>query len=202
MAEEWRLITGFQDYTVSSEGRVKRVVADQCGRSGRILKQYAGRYCSVTLYRDGKPSCVLVHRLVCAAFHGEPPSPDHHAAHNDGDGLHNRSSNLRWATPAENEADKITHGTSLIGRPSFVPVERRPRGERHGRHTMPSQTARGERAGRAKLTAEKVTLIRLDLRPRKQVAAAYGITVAMVGYIQRGISWAHVPMPITTGEQT
>lgn len=195
MTEEWRVIADFPDYAVSSEGRVKRIVPDRSGRVGHILKPRIDRYAYLTLYRDAEPSVVLVHRLACTAFHGAPPSARHQAAHGDGDGLNNRETNLRWATPAENEADKLIHGTSGRGLPSRVPAELRPRGRAHGRATQPEATARGERTGTAKLTAQKVTEIRLDTRARKVVAADYGITVTMVGYIQRGISWAHVPMP-------
>jgi hypothetical protein len=193
--EEWRQIEDFPDYAVSSEGRVRRIL------SGKVLRQHHGRYATLNLYRDKKRFCALVHRLVCKAFHGDPPAPGHEVAHRDGDGLNNRKGNLRWATHAENEADKLAHGTSLAGRPSFVRPERRSRGLRHGRHTMPEKTARGERNGLARLTEVKVTAIRLDRRPRKEIAASYGISVTMVGFIQRGVSWAHVPMPQPAGEQ-
>ncbi len=165
-----------------------------------MLRPYVGRYASLTLYRDAQPFVVSVHRVVCVAFHGEPPTPRHHAAHRDGNGTNNREDNLRWATPIENEADKILHGTARAGKPSAVPIHHRPRGIRHGRHTMPERTARGERTGTAKLTEAKVVAIRLDQRSRKAIAADFGITVTMVGYIQRGLSWSHVPMPNSLGE--
>ena len=53
--------------------------------------------------------------MVCAAFGGPAPSPDHEAAHLDGDTSNNRSDNLCWATPLENAAHKIAHGTNPIG---------------------------------------------------------------------------------------
>lgn len=200
MSEEWRIIADFPDYAASSLGRVKRVAPDHRGRHGLILKQREDRYAYLTLYRDKTPSCVLVHRLVCIAFHGPQPTPAHEVAHCDGVGLNNAQSNLRWATHAENEADKISHGTSLLGKPSAIAPERRPRGQRHGRYTQPERTARGERNGLARLTESKVLAIRCDSRPRKAIAADYSISVTMVGFIQRGISWAHVPMPIASGD--
>ena len=201
MSEEWRVISDFPDYAVSSEGRLKRVVPDYCGRVGGILMPHESRYASITLYRNTIPHVLLVHRLVCAAFNGPMPDDRRYVAHNDGNPLNNNASNLRWATHVENEADKVIHGTSRHGKPSTVPPERRPRGQKHGRHTMPERTARGERGGLAKLTESKVTSIRLDARPRKEIAADFGISVAMVGFIQRGKSWAHVPMPAQNGEQ-
>ena len=192
--EEWRIISDFPDYAVSDGGRVRRLA------SGKILKPHLGRYASLTLYRKRKPYFALVHRLVCSAFLGPAPTPRHQVAHSDGNGQHNHKDNLRWATSVENEADKSAHGTNLAGRSSWVPLERRPRGERHGRRTKPGATARGERIGTAKLTNEKIAAIRLDSRSRKKIATEYGITVTMVGYIQRGISWAHVPMPEIIGD--
>lgn len=200
MSEIWRIIADFPDYAVSNEGRVKRAVPDYRGRYGHILRQQRGRYAQLTLYRDRRPSVLLVHRLVCAAFHGLPPTVLHEVAHRDGCGLNNRADNLRWATHSSNEADKLNHGTSLLGRPSNVPPSRRARGASHGRHTRPERNARGERNGLSKLTEAKVTAIRLDPRPRKIVAAEHGVSVSMISYIQRGICWAHVPMPLKIGE--
>lgn len=200
MSDQWLTVADFPDYAVNGRGEVKRIIPDYRGRSGHILKQRINRYAYLTLYRDRAPSCVLVHRLVCTAFHGPKPSPIHEVAHCDGDSLNNAWWNLRWATHAENEADKIAHGTSLSGRPSNIAPERRPRGQRHGRYTRPERTARGERNGLARLTESKVLAIRSDARPRKAIAADYKISVTMVGFIQRGISWAHVPMPVASGE--
>lgn len=53
-------------------------------------------------------------RVMCEMAHGPAPTPTHHAAHSCGKGheacIHPQ--HLRWATPQENEADKILHGTS------------------------------------------------------------------------------------------
>lgn len=55
-----------------------------------------------------------VHRLVADAF---IPNPDGkpQVAHNNGIRSDNRAANLRWATPSENLADRIAHGTHLQG---------------------------------------------------------------------------------------
>lgn len=193
MSEQWLSIFGFSDYAVSNLGRIRRIVPDSRGRTMRILKPCtAGRYAQVTLYKNRIPFIVCVHRAVCVAFRGLPPSTKHHAAHSDGNRSNNKSSNLRWKTPSENEADKVLHGTSRLGKPSAIKPERMARGHRHGRHTMPERTARGERIWTSKLTAAKVVAIRKDMRSRKAIAEGYGITVTMVGYIQRRLSWAHV----------
>jgi hypothetical protein len=192
MSEEWRQIAAFPDYAVSNTGRVMRVVPDYLGRSGGILKPRVDRYAYLTLYRERKPHGALVHRLVCLAFHGQPPTPWHEVAHNDGNPLNNDQGNLRWATRVENEADKFVHGTSLAGRPSSVPLDRRAQGATHGRHTKPERTARGERGGKAKLTEADVRRIRADQRVAREIAAELGVTRALVQMIKTKKIWRHV----------
>lgn len=43
-----------------------------------------------------------VHRIVCSAFHGEPPSDQHVVDHIDTNRANNRPENLRWVTRLEN----------------------------------------------------------------------------------------------------
>jgi hypothetical protein len=104
MTEEWRTIKGFPAYEVSNLGRVRIV---------RILKTHLSTqgYEQVGIYdTEGKQRHRRIHRLVCTAFNG-PEQPDMHVAHLDGAKLNNRSDNLVWATPVENEAHKRIHGT-------------------------------------------------------------------------------------------
>jgi len=56
----------------------------------------------------------IVSRLACMEAHGEPPTPEHHAAHSCGRGKEGcvNPHHMRWATPKENEADKLIHGRS------------------------------------------------------------------------------------------
>lgn len=54
------------------------------------------------------------HVKACTLAHGERPSPAHQAAHSCGNRLCCNGSHLRWATPAQNMADAMEHGT-LIG---------------------------------------------------------------------------------------
>jgi hypothetical protein len=84
----------------------------------RNLPQRPGRgsYPVVSLWLNGRRVLRSVHTLVCEAFHGPKPDPKHHAAHWDGDRQNARADNLRWASPRENEADKVRHGRTLIGR--------------------------------------------------------------------------------------
>jgi hypothetical protein len=51
-------------------------------------------------------------RAICELVHGPPPTPKHQAAHSCGNAWCCNGAHLRWATPAENLADKVRHGTA------------------------------------------------------------------------------------------
>lgn len=111
---------------------------------------------------------IAAHRASCKLAHGEPPTPEHQAAHSCGkgdDGCVNPK-HLRWATPMENAADMKVHGTVLVG------------------STNPA----------ASLTDEQVLAIYAlrGKQPQKHIAAMFGSTQATVADIHRGASWATV----------
>jgi hypothetical protein len=51
------------------------------------------------------------HRLVCELTHGPSPTKDHYAAHSCGNRTCIAPAHLRWATPTENQADRLLHDT-------------------------------------------------------------------------------------------
>lgn len=104
--EEWREIPSAPGYYASSIGRIRN-------RHGLVLKQRldSAGYLRLTVCVNGRQRYSMVSRLVCEAFHGQPPTADHEAAHGDGVRDNNRESNLRWATPLENREDMKLHGT-------------------------------------------------------------------------------------------
>lgn len=117
----WKSHPDCFDYEVSQFGQVRRVVQSYRGKPvPYLLGQRSGNsgYLFVSLTLGGKPRNVSVSRLVLRTFVGDPPSSKHHAAHNDGNKLNNILTNLRWASPSENQGDKREHGTAF--RPRFL----------------------------------------------------------------------------------
>ncbi len=83
------------------------------GVRGNPLKPHLNSkgYQRIKVYEKGtKQINLFVHHLVCEAFHGPRPE-GMKVAHNNGNHLDNRASNLRWATDSENQNDRKDHGT-------------------------------------------------------------------------------------------
>ena len=175
--EEWRPVLGYEGYyEVSSIGRVRslprvRFVKRRTGTeftmrmAGKVLALCLNKdgYLSGNMCIDGRRKNFEVHRLVCEAFHG--PAPEgHEAAHNDGVRTNCRASNLRWATPANNTADKFLHGTMLHG---------------------PSHP-------RAKLTPDNVRYIRRADRSSKILAKEFGVCPSVIKAARSGKTWKSV----------
>lgn len=178
--EEWLPITDYP-YEVSSFGRVRRAMAFHQFPAGYVLKSKLDRegYPVVALSRQHRYRHVKVSVLVCIAFNGPRPSPRHHAAHWDGVKQNNIPSNLRWATPAENEMDKSRQG-----------MRNDPIGEKH--HA-------------ARLTDGLVRCMRLDRLKGElipAIAAKYGFAKLTTYDAVIGKTWAHVIDPPGTGLST
>lgn len=111
--EQWKDVVGFENgYEVSNLGNVRsktRTLPDGRTFRGRPLKPWISEgYARLTLPNKTK---VKVHRLVCRAFHGEPPEDKPFALHRNGDSLDNRADNLYWGDFVDNVADALRHGT-------------------------------------------------------------------------------------------
>jgi len=111
--ERWAPVRFAPLYFVSDHGRVLSMTSHGMGKFKMPTPDEYGylRLCLVT--PDGKRHAHL-HRLVAQHFvDGEAPGLE--AAHWDGVKPNCAASNLRWATSAENIADKKRHGTSRAG---------------------------------------------------------------------------------------
>jgi hypothetical protein len=159
VGELWRP-TRYNEYFASSLGRIR-------GPQGTLLKlqNHNQGYKSVGV----RGVTILVHILVCEAFHG--PRPDGmDVAHGDGVRTNNRSDNLRWATRVDNFRDKREHGTWPVG-PGLV----------------------GEANGNSRLTLEQVREIRAVVqRPRgtqKRLADHYGVRSTTIASVWNRMFW-------------
>ena len=122
--ENWRVIEPFPQYEISDLGRVRRrtrSLSNPRWPAGFILRQAEMKnrphYPIVSLFDrvNSKYKTLLVHRLVCLAFHGPCPGSEYEVAHNNGDAKDCKASNLRWATRSENQKDQRLHGTRRLG---------------------------------------------------------------------------------------
>ena len=94
--ELWKDIEGFENYQVSSWGKVR-------GANG-ILKPYRNKkgYLKVGLMKNGKCNKKRVNRLVAMAFI-ENPNNYPFVDHIDGNKENNSITNLRWVTDQQNK---------------------------------------------------------------------------------------------------
>jgi len=120
----WRPVVGFElAYAVSEWGHIwsiPRVVQRCTGEmrvAGRLLAQTpngVGGYIQVGLQHGTRRVKTRAHVVVAEAFLGTRPDGQY-VAHNDGDPSNNCLSNLRYATPEQNQADRTAHGTDNRG---------------------------------------------------------------------------------------
>lgn len=96
--EQWKIIKSHPDYSVSNKGRVRR------NRDGYQMGLSYTRdgYIKTNLGKEGPGRTQRVHRLVCQAFHGDPPSELHICHHKNHRKNDNRAANLEWVTQLEN----------------------------------------------------------------------------------------------------
>lgn len=102
----WRDVPGWIGILQAHVSGAIRSLEPVAGR--RVGRIYASKfnphtgYVAISPRRAGKRLYLAVHRLVCLAFHGEPPTPEHQVNHKDGDKTNNAADNLEWVTPIEN----------------------------------------------------------------------------------------------------
>lgn len=98
--EVWMSIEGYNNYEVSSFGRIKNK------KTGRMLKcACKGGYISAGLSESGKTITKLVHRLVALAFISNPNN-NPQVNHIDKNRSNNNINNLEWCTALENNVHK------------------------------------------------------------------------------------------------
>ena len=162
MKEQWKIIDGYSDYQISTNGRVNSMKHFNC----KILKQHKnwGGYYNIGLRENGKRKTIDIHRLVAIAFipnlNNKPE-----VNHKDGNRENNRVENLEWVTKSENEKHAYKIG---------------------------SKTQKGIKNTNSKLTENEVLIIHgLYLGGLKQIeiAVLFNLTRDSIYKIIHGHSW-------------
>lgn len=172
MTEVWKPIPSFEGfYEISNIGRVRsvdRVLSHGRSRRGIMLKTKISQsgHINARLCKNGAHHWKWVHRLVLEAFVGKGTVGDV-CCHNNGQPSDNRVENLRWDTPAGNEADKITHGTIMCG-------------SKNGMSRLSDDDIRSIRQMHISGTLGKV------------IAARFCVTPANISSIIQNKTWRHV----------
>lgn len=171
--DDWRPVKGFEGfYEVSREGRIRSLDRVTYGRN-KSLRTVRGKdltpkinnvsgYHQVALSVGGQVRYEYIHRIVCQAYSGPPPTEKHEVCHWDGDRANNLASNLRWGTRAENHRDK----------------------KRHGTHDSPKKLTRQ--------SAEEIRELKRSGERSVDIANTYGVTPGNVDQIVRGRIWRNV----------
>lgn len=174
MRERWKRLLDRPEYEASNMGRIRRI------ETGHVLKASDdGGKMVISLPRinrlpgQRKYVSVQLHKVILLAFRGPPPRGKPWGCHYNGDHSNNRLSNLRWASPDDNAADAIRHGT----------------------------WAHGERIGGSRLRTKDVVAIRRRWakghETQKTIAADYGVVQSTISWIVTGSTWRHVRMEKT-----
>ena len=95
--EVWRSIDGYNNYAISTFGKVKNT------KTGKILKGFDNGhgYLQIDLYENAIKKAHKVHRLVACAFINNPDNKEC-VDHKDNNPQNNHISNLRFASYSEN----------------------------------------------------------------------------------------------------
>ncbi len=102
------------------------------------------------------------HRVVCWLRHGDAP-PGTEAAHSCGNRRCINKLHLRWATPIENCADKVRHGTNNDG-------------EKHGLSKLSNQDAAEIRK-------------RSSFESQANISRSFGVSRMTISRLVRGLSY-------------
>lgn len=166
--EIWKPVVGFEGlYDVSNLGYVRTLLVSNKVpvvpyTLSRIIND-AG-YPVVSLYRNGKLHRRLIHRLVLQSFVGTCPAGKE-CAHLGGCRTNAKLDNLKWKYPKENCADRLLHGTHLVGAASPL----------------------------AKLTKEQVIEVRelSNSKPQHIIAKLFGVHQVTISRVIRKATYAN-----------
>lgn len=117
--EEWAQIKGYENYSISTFGRVKSLPYLKAGNGGSVfiseskfLSQIISDrgYLRVSLYNNAKKKEFRVHQLVATAFVIGKSEAMNEVNHEDGDKLNNFYKNLSWDSRSGNVKHAFDNG--------------------------------------------------------------------------------------------
>lgn len=156
-------VPGYPNYSLTIDGKVwshktNRWMVTTISNCGYVM---------VGMRRnDGKKHNKCLHSLMTITFIGDRPE-GYQVCHADGDKLNNHINNLRYDTKANNEKDKVNHGTNPIGK----------------------------RNPRAKLTEQDVLDIRWLYSMgvlQRELALIFNMGQSQIGNITSRKQWSHI----------
>jgi hypothetical protein len=113
---EWRTVPGIDGVEVSSEGWLRKDDGHASWTHAHQPNTDKDNYRRFS-HRGLRTS---VHAVVCTAFHGEKPTPEHTADHINRDRADNRTCNLRWATKEQQRANRNPLSSNCKGHPVYL----------------------------------------------------------------------------------
>jgi len=134
-------------------------------------------YKIVRIRKNGLYHTKKVHRLVCEAYHGLPPSGKSNALHNDGNNTNNHPENLRWGDFRENAFDAMDHMQAKGGQWAVWN-----QGENHTSHKLTE----------ADVIEIRKTCVKTAKRGTKsEMARKLGVSAALITGVLKGTHWKH-----------
>lgn len=164
--EEWRPCTGVGDgYEASSFGRIRRAVPGVNTHVGKVISPTPTPrgYHSISVCVGGRCRSVRVARLVCAAFHGEPPHPTWQVNHKDGHRSNDTPSNLEWVSCRDNHIHAYAVNKRLSSHARLTPEQ---------------------------AVAIYAEAMQPGARTQADIGAKYGVTKCTVSLIVKGKAWS------------
>lgn len=167
MIEEWRIINEYNNYEVSSFGRVRNIKRNFILKPSLQVMPDGYKRLRVNLYFKGGHKQFKVHRLVAKVF---IPNPNNKPIinHIDNNSLNNNIENLEWCTNEENLKHSARQG-------------RLNRGENNARSILKEHEVLNIRNNPPRTLEQKII-----------IAKKYGIKVNSLRAIIRGVNWKHL----------
>lgn len=176
--EKWRKIRGFEHYSVSTHGRVKRTVKSPIANNGFKPPQFlkpipigipGKQYLLVRLYKNGKWKWKRIYHLVLETFVRQKRLKEQ-TNHKDGNKFNNKLENLEWISASENMKHAFKNG---LEKPKY-----------------------GSENGNSKLKEEQVIKIRSEYASGKksklELSKIYGVSDVQIGNIVECLQWKHI----------